>query len=417
MYDILTESTWAINSGYARRVGPAILGAIENGGNISHLLNRSLELPELAQKRYVSNVKYDTNSNLLVASTSENKKVAIIPIVGTLTKRGDLCAYGMRDYQKMINRANETEGIIGILLDIESPGGTVDGTYELGLTVRASKKPVIAYGDNMVASAAYWIASQTDQIWANGDNPTEFGSIGVLCVHENWGKYIDKNIGSVEIIRAKQSTDKARVNYIEELSKEQRGHIIDDLSQIADDFISIVKSGRGSKLKAGSENIFTGKMYKSKVALELGMIDQIGSFDQVINAFGAQPSLSNKNQMSKITFNKIASLFGIDQKANEQVSEEQESILQVAEERIEKREKFIEELEGKLANAQRKIENLESRINEQQELLDNTPADSVSTAWSSGDRFESNEDQESIKTAFSLDALNQARKYSIKQEK
>jgi ClpP class serine protease len=125
----------------------------------------------------------------------------------------------------------------------------------------------------VVASAAYWVASQAREIIANKNNATQLGSIGVLCIHQNWAAYIAKEIGSVEIIRATKSADKALINSIEPITDDQRDAIRTELDAIALDFISTVKKGRAARLQTGEENIFSGKMYHAKQAHGLGMID------------------------------------------------------------------------------------------------------------------------------------------------
>lgn len=214
---------------------------------------------------------------------SSGKDVALMPVIGTLTKRGEMCSYGMRDYISEIDALNNNEDIHAIILEIEGPGGTVDGTPEFGMAIASSKKPVVAFGDCMVASADYWVASQAKWIVGNINNPTEFGSIGVLCVHEYWGTFIKDNIGEIRIIRAPQSKDKALVNPLEELPKDQEKLIIEDLKQLASQFHDTVKAGRGDRLKSSEKEWGTGKMYKSEEALSLGLIDQIGTIWDAID--------------------------------------------------------------------------------------------------------------------------------------
>lgn len=294
MIDALSQRHWAISEQFANTFGVLALKLLSEGKSIEHLMKRYTE--EDIQKRYESihlvsdglivSTEWDRDSRLVVATTKYGQNVAIIPVLGALTKRGDLCSWGMRDYIGMIERANKSSKIAAIVLDVESPGGTVDGTNEFGMSIKQSKKPVVAFGDGMVASAAYWVASQAREIIANKNNATEFGSIGVLYVHENYQAYIAKEIGSVEIIRAPQSTDKARVNVIEPLTEDLRAEIKTELKEIAKEFFSTVKKGRGARLNTGEENIFTGKMYPANKALEMGMIDGLDTLQGAINRAG-----------------------------------------------------------------------------------------------------------------------------------
>lgn len=322
MIDILSYRQWAISQHFANTMGLLSLRLLSEGKSIDHLIKR--HTPEDLHARYSSmasadglvvSTEWDRESQLEVATTRTGQNVAIIPVLGALTKRGDLCSYGMRDYISMIDRANKSQKIAGILLDIESPGGTVDGTNEFGIAVKQSKKPVVAFGDGMVASAAYWVASQAREIIANKNNATEFGSIGVLYIHENYQAYIQREIGSVEIIRAPQSEDKARINVIEPITDEQRSEIRMELKELAKEFFSIVKAGRGSRLNTAEENIFTGKMYPAGMAKKMGMIDSLGTIQDAIDRVGRLAN-SNSTSASKgaqvntsMKFSKLSALF------------------------------------------------------------------------------------------------------------
>lgn len=247
------------------------------------------------------------------------QNVAIMPIFGTLTKRGDFCGYGMRDYMGEIMSLNKNEEIAAIVLDMEGPGGSVDGIKELGMAIAQSAKPVICFGDNMVASAHFWLASQCDFIIGNANNPTEFGSIGTLCVHEYWGKYIAENIGEIKIIRAAQSVDKARVNPIEPLSAELEAEIVADLTSLATEFHNTVKAGRGDRLKASEQEWGTGKMFKNAEAIALGLIDGEGTImdaiDKAVELSASikkatpTPSTNAKNMTVKDAAKKVSSFF------------------------------------------------------------------------------------------------------------
>lgn len=242
---------------------------------------------------------------------SSGKNIAIMPVIGTLTKRGDFCGYGMRDYMSEIDALNANEEISAIVMDMEGPGGTVDGTPEFGMVVNASKKPIVTFGDCMVASADYWIASQSKYIIGNKNNPTEFGSIGVFCVHEYYGKFIEENIGEVKIIRAPQSKDKILENPLEPLPKEVEAEIIAGLKISAGNFINAVKTGRGSALKADEKVWGTGKMFSTAECVTNGLIDAEGSLMDAINKAAELAGSSqstpgqNKNASAKAAHKQI----------------------------------------------------------------------------------------------------------------
>lgn len=379
MLDVLSYKHWAISQDFANRYGLLALKLLSEGRSIDQLLKKKSQeeitagyakLPHAADGLVIS-TEWDRELRIDVATTNMGQRVAIIPVIGALTKRGDLCTYGMRDYIGMIERVNKSDKIAAIVLDIESPGGTVDGTHEFGLAVKQSKKPVVAFGDGMVASAAYWVASQAREIVANKNNATEFGSIGVLYVHENYQAYIQKEIGSVEIIRAPQSTDKALVNAIEPLSDELRGDIKAELKEIAKDFFATVKKGRGAKLNTAEENIFTGKMYSSKHALAYGMIDRLDTLQGAINRAGSMvfsnnnfsPARAEANTMFKSKF--LSSIFGKAEKAEQEKPAAEQSPMEQVDTHITSLEAENAQLKAEKASATEKVTALEATVAEQ----------------------------------------------------
>lgn len=303
--------------------------------------------------RHGKRVNYDRESGLLVTNSDDGKTVAIMPIVGSLAKRGDLCTYGMRDYEGMIHAMNQADGIVGMLQEMDTPGGSADGTPSFAKTIRDSQKPIGTFGDSQVASAGMWLASQSRFISANANNPTSFGSIGTLFINENWAKFIETNIGSIEIIRAPQSIDKARLNPFEEMPEETRNELIEELRDLTNDFITEVGSGRGLKVTKGKdgkriiispedgepENITTGRMYSADRALSLGLIDHIETFADAINRVAALAESTQKakignstKQSIQISSNmKILQWLGFSAQTEEKLSAEEKQSLASAE--------------------------------------------------------------------------------------
>lgn len=381
MIDVLSYRQWAISQQFANTFGLMALRLLSEGKAIDHLIKKlsHVEILERYQSRMgesadgiVVKIDRDRDANLFIATTRHGQNVAMIPVFGALTKNGDLCAYGMRDYIGMIDRANKSDKIAAIVLDTESPGGTVDGTNEFGLAVKASKKPVVTFGDGMVASAAYWVASQSRHIMANKHNSTEFGSIGVLYIHENYQAYIQKEIGEVEIIRAPQSVDKAKINVIEPITEDQRAEIRAELKDLAKEFISIVKKGRGDRLKTEEENIFTGKMYSTKDAMTMGMIDSVGTLQDAINKAGQLAASSIGSNGSKAHGNTtmfksklLSAIFGKSEKAEEaNPAAGEESSMEAADKKVAEMEAENTRLKEESESQKQQISELEQSVSE-----------------------------------------------------
>lgn len=279
MNDILTTREWMLETAYFNRISPIVLNRLAAGRDLSPLINKveadNIPMAAIMQARRVEGENFR-------AFEVNGKKVASIQMMGVLTKYGDMCSYGALDIEQIISRANANEEIDGMVMRVDGPGGSVAGTRQLAAAVANSKKPIIAFIDGMAASAHYYVASQATQIVANHLEYNEVGSIGVLAVLVNESEALAKIGLDVRILRAEQSVDKAKMNPIEPFDEKVIKEYQDTMNEMAADFITAVKLGRGARLNTGDEDIFTGKVYSGEQAAKMGMIDYLGNMEAAI---------------------------------------------------------------------------------------------------------------------------------------
>jgi len=211
--------------------------------------------------------------------------VAIIPVHGVLAKRMNLFAMIsggtsteilMSDFQDALGN----DEVQSILLDIDSPGGTVDGTQALAGLIYQSRgeKPVIAFANGLMASAAYWVGSAADQIIA--EETAAVGSVGVISMHYDYSE-ADRKEGVKRTVIS-SGKYKAIGNDTEPLSKEGEQYIKDRLDYLYSIFVNEVARNRGVDTKAAL-NMSEGKIFIGQQAMDVGLVDQIGSFDDAFN--------------------------------------------------------------------------------------------------------------------------------------
>jgi protease-4 len=407
MHEILQIKHWAMDEDVFNRLSAAAIALLKNGKSLDRIIEK-YTLEELPDKRYSMSVSFDPSTRLLVGTAKNQSKVAVIPVLGGLTKRGGMCSYGMKDYMQMVKTANEANHITAIVLDIESPGGSADGTPEFGKVVKESGKPIVSFGDHHVASAAYWIASQSSEIIANENNTTIFGSIGAYYAHINQQKLIENKIGSVEIIRAPQSSQKALINPIEPLTDELRGVITAELKEVTENFIKAVKTGRGDRLDESAEGLFEGKTYPAKQAKKIGLIDSLGTLQTAIDR-ASTLARSVNNSVNNSNPNTNMSLFkrlGLSLSLANKLSEQELENLQSAEERLAETERENASLTEQTGNLTQQVSDLTAERDQLQETvaehettitdlngqLEEAPAGNPSTAVTDGDPTDPEED-------------------------
>ena len=191
--------------------------------------------------------------------------IARITIDGIIT--------GDRDTLKLIDDVAKSHAA-GVILSIESPGGTTTGAERLYEHIRklSEKKPVVALVGGMAASGGYIAAMGADRIVAQGNSLV--GSIGVLFQFPNVSKLLD-TVG-VKMEEVKSSPLKASPNGYEPTSPEARAALAALVKDSFDWFKDLVRERRA--IEGGAlDQVADGRVFTGRQALSLKLIDALGS--------------------------------------------------------------------------------------------------------------------------------------------
>lgn len=224
--------------------------------------------------------------------------IAMVDIVGPVTKFGDMCSWGSVDHAETVRRLTKAQNISGIIINVDSPGGEAFGTSMLADTIKEASavKPVIGIiDDGIAASAGYWIVSACTEVYVT-KRTDMVGSVGVYCAIADWYGYFESEGLKVHDVYAPQSTDKNKIfqDAIEGNDKPLQA----ELKVLASEFIDTVKTNRGSRLT--SDEWDTGKMFYTKDAIKIGLIDGQMTLSEIYVRMGQmieakQQQSSNKN--------------------------------------------------------------------------------------------------------------------------
>ncbi len=217
----------------------------------------------------------------------------IIPVHGALTYRtGPLeRVSGLTSYQtirQQFDDAIRDESVKSIVFDIDSPGGQADGLPELAQHVfeARGKKPITAVSNTMTASAAYFLASQADELVITPSGMA--GSIGTVIVHQDWSKAYEMAGVKPTIIRAGRY--KFEASDLEPLSAEALDHLQEIVDAANDQFVKAVARGRGVTESTVRSKFGDGRMFPARDAVSAGLFDRVGTIDQVLNRHGGSAS-------------------------------------------------------------------------------------------------------------------------------
>jgi HK97 family phage prohead protease len=216
--------------------------------------------------------------------------VAILPVYGTIAQRMDLFmefsgGTSCQSLSAAFRAALADSSVKAIVLDVDSPGGTVSGVPELAAEIMAARgtKPVIAVANSMAASAAYFIAACADELVVTPSG--EVGSIGVYSGHEDMSEMLEK--AGVKITLVSAGDFKTEGNPYEPLSDAARADMQSHVDGYYKMFVAAVAAGRKTTIADVLENFGQGRMLMAKDAVKVGMADRIGTLDEVLASLGA----------------------------------------------------------------------------------------------------------------------------------
>jgi protease-4 len=210
-------------------------------------------------------------------------------VMGNAGSGGGQSAYSetlVRDLQAVANNSD----VRAVVLRIESPGGSVVASreiYDAVLALRAKGKPVVASMGEVAASGGYYVAAAADKIYA--EPATMTGSIGVISVLPNMEGLADK-VG-VKMVIVKSGAHKDESYGLRDLSDEERQIWQQVIDEAYEDFAGVVAAGRHMDI-AAVKKLADGRIYTGKQAKENGLVDELATLDEAINAAAKMANIS-----------------------------------------------------------------------------------------------------------------------------
>lgn len=216
--------------------------------------------------------------------------IAVLPIEGVI-----LPFYGFDDYplaitpgsvRDFVSKAEDDINIKGLLLEINSPGGTPVAAEQISNYINDSSLPTVSLIGDVGASGAYLVAASTETIIASA--MSDVGSIGVTMSYlENTAKNEEEGISFVELTSGKF---KEAGNPNRELSEEERALFEADLKIVHDEFVRQIAELRNKSVEE-IQALADGSSMPGIKAMEKGLIDQIGNRTTAKEAFSGKLGL------------------------------------------------------------------------------------------------------------------------------
>lgn len=294
LLDVLT-SPWAIE--------PAKLREIQEIYS-THLRGEKIDVKgieaQLGRPLENSRRGYEVHSN-----------VAIVPLVGVMAKRMNLFSQisggaSTELVATALQQAVKDPEVEGIILEVDSPGGTVDGTAELANLVRGlrDEKPIVTWVNGLAASAAYWVGSATSRMFISSST-AKVGSIGVVMTHLDRSEF-DKKMG-LKVTHIYAGKYKVVGSPYKALSKSDQESIQADIDYLYSLFVDAVAANRDTSVGDVLDNMADGRIFIGQQAIDAGLVDGVSTLEALVAQMstGELPEPENTSAGAPIVYGNI----------------------------------------------------------------------------------------------------------------
>lgn len=230
-------------------------------------------------------------------SLNSKGKVAVVYANGEIIDGDEKKNVAGDRFAEIISKIRKDSTIKAVVLRVNSPGGSVLASEKIKAEIALLQKrmPVVAsYGD-YAASGGYWISAGCDKIFSNGTTLT--GSIGVFSMIPDFGKAIKDKI-HVNITQVKSNAHADIYSMMRPLDSKEIAYMQASVENIYDKFTKLVSEGRDMNVERVDE-IAQGRVWTGAEALEIGLVDQIGTIQDAIT--WAALSIDGVSDLGEVT--------------------------------------------------------------------------------------------------------------------
>ena len=233
--------------------------------------------------------------------------IAVLPLYGLVTQRGNMVdgvsgpgSVSTQQFASALRQALADDTVSQILIDIDSPGGSVYGVSELAdeITSARAQKPVVAIANSLAASAAYWIGSAASEFYVSPGG--EVGSIGVWQAHFDHSQALAAEGVKPTLIAAGKY--KVEGNPYAPLAVEAQSFMQSRVDDYYASFTKAVARARGVPIAQVRDGMGEGRVLGADAALAQNMVDGVASFDDVLRKMRRDAKAMAKPKASRLAY-------------------------------------------------------------------------------------------------------------------
>lgn len=240
------------------------------------------------------------------ANQAGGGNIAVLPFYGVVTQRpvenvSGPGALSTQQFTQSLRAALADDSVGQILIDIDSPGGSVYGVGELAEEIYQARsvKPIVAFANSLAASAAYWVGAAASEFYVTPGG--EVGSIGVWMAHEDWSEAIAEEGVKPTLISAGKY--KVEGNMYQALDADALAFLQSRVDDYYATFTKGVARGRNVSINQVRDGMGQGRVLGASAALAENMVDGVATFDEVIKKMSknAKPAKASASRLALAT--------------------------------------------------------------------------------------------------------------------
>ena len=294
LYSVL-RSPWFVDAQFAHSQIPFIQSLIEGkplSNNFTPKLSKEID-PIIIGSGTTNYI--NLNGYSVTKIENAGNVVAVIDIDGPILKSDAYCGQeGTETMRSNFKKALSYDNVLAVVLKVSSPGGQATMIGEFANEIFKANKPVITHINEMAASAAWYLAAASKEIYCDSVNDV-VGSTGVMCSFMDIRPALEKQGVVLHEIYSTLSTLKNKT-FKDALTGDYTGIQSEMLDPLATKFRADIKKFRPA---ISDENVFEGATFRAESALDMGMIDGFKTFDQAVErAYELGIKNLNENQNS-----------------------------------------------------------------------------------------------------------------------
>ena len=238
-------------------------------------------------------------------ATAGGGGIALLPLYGIITQRGNRVedisgpgAVSTQQFAAALRQALADETVSQILIDIDSPGGSVYGVAELADEIASarSQKPVVAIANSLAASAAYWIGCSASEFYVTPGG--EVGSIGVWQAHFDYSQALAAEGVKPTLVSAGKY--KVEGNPYVPLDEDAHAFMQSRVDDYYASFTKAVSRGRGVPIANVRDGMGQGRVLGAEAGKAQGMVDGVATFDEVIGKMRRDAKATARPKASRL---------------------------------------------------------------------------------------------------------------------